>query len=69
MDKLGFLAILAGILMLIGYWLYIMLIEISLPFFIKIAIILIVVGIVFVLFKQLFDRRKEKEEMKDYKDY
>lgn len=68
MGKVGVVAIISGILMLIGYWLYMMLIEISLPLYIRVAIILVVLGIATVIIKQLFDRKGEKEETDAYKD-
>lgn len=68
MSKIGVVAIISGILMLIGAWLYVMLIKISLPMFIRIAIILVVLGVLMVIIKQFFDRKHEKEETDAYKD-
>ena len=69
MAKFGYISILTGILIFIGYVMYQMMIEISLPFILKIALILIVLGIVIVIVKQFVDKKTEKSEMEAYKKY
>lgn len=67
-SRFGFLSIITGILMLIGSWLYYMLIKFELPLYYRIAIMLIVIGAILILIKQVFDRVGEKKESEDYKN-
>lgn len=69
MDKLGFLAIIAGIMIIIGFSVYSVLGSLEVPIIIKLAITLIVLGIVVVIVKQISDRKKEIKENEEYKDY
>lgn len=69
MGRVGFIAMLLGVLMLIGSWLYHMLLTFEIPLYYRIAIILIVSGAIIILIKQLFDRTKEKKENEEYKQY
>lgn len=69
MAKIGYLSIISGILIFVGYVMYQIMIEVSMPFILKIALILIVIGILIVIIKQFVDRSIEKKESDDYKDY
>ncbi|MBN2795974.1 MAG: hypothetical protein JXR88_11250 [Clostridia bacterium] len=68
MGRVGFLSILTGMFMLIGSWLYYMLVKFELPLYYRIAIMLIVAGVIIIIIKQLFDRAKEVKENDSYKD-
>lgn len=68
MGRIGFLSILTGIFMLIGSWLYYMLVKFELPLYYRIAIMLIVAGVIIIIIKQLYDRAKEVKENDSYKD-
>lgn len=69
MDRVGFLAIISGIMIIIGYSVYSILGSLEVPFIIKSAITLIILGIIAVIIKQIADRRKEIKENEEYKDY
>jgi len=69
MAKVGYLSIITGILIFVGYIMYQMMIEVGMPFILKVALILIVLGIIIVIIKQFIDRNIEKKESDDYKNY
>lgn len=69
MDRIGFLSIIAGIMIIIGYSVYSILGSLEVPMIIKLAITLIVLGIIAVIAKQITDRKKEIQENEEYKDY
>lgn len=68
MGRIGFVAIITGILMLIGSWLYFMFVKVDLPLYYRIAIILIVGGIITIITRQIFQRIKEQKELDEYKN-
>lgn len=68
MDKLGVIAILSGILLVVAYVAYELIVSITAPFIIKVAISLILVGLIFVIIKQVQDRMIEKNEHDQFKD-
>ena len=67
MSKVGSYLIVLGSLILLGYISYHLLIA-TMPFILKIAVILIVVGVFLVLYKQIKERQIEKKEQENYKD-
>lgn len=69
MDRFGFLSIIVGIMIIIAYSVYTILGSLEVPFLIKSAITLIVLGVVVVIVKQISDRKKEIKENEEYKDY
>lgn len=69
MSKVGYISIITGILALISYSLYILLVDLEVPLIIKIGILLVVFGSMFILIKQIASRKKEKIEEEKYKDY
>jgi len=69
MAKIGYLSIITGILIFIGYGMYQLMIDLSMPYILKLALILIVLGVIVVIGKQIFDRKAEKSETEDYKKY
>jgi len=69
MAKIGYISILTGILIFVGYAMYQMMIEISMPLILKFAVILIVLGIIVVVIKQFVEKKNEKKESEDYKKY
>lgn len=69
MTKLGYLSIITGLLIFIGYGMYQLMIDLSMPFILKVALIMIVLGVVVIIGKQIVDRRNEKSETDDYKKY
>lgn len=69
MAKLGYSSILTGVLIFISYAMYQMMVEISMPLILKLALILIVLGTIVVLIKQFVDKKNEKKESEDYKKY
>lgn len=68
MGKLGYVSIIVGLLTIVGYVFYQMASEVSMPFIMNLALVLIVFGVVIVLIKQLFDRQNEKKEEEEFKD-
>jgi tetrahydromethanopterin S-methyltransferase subunit E len=69
MAKFGYISILTGILILIGYVMYQLMIDLAMPFLIKLGLILIVLGVVVIIIKQIVGRKAEKEESDEYKKY
>ena len=67
MSKVGSYLIVLGSLILLGYTSYHLLIA-TMPIILKIALILIVVGVFLVLYKQIKERQIEKKEQENYKD-
>lgn len=68
MGKVGVVSILTGIATLIGFFLYAVLSEGEIPWIIKGALMLIFVGVVLVLSKQIIGYQGEKKEKEEYKD-
>lgn len=69
MAKIGYLSIITGILIFIGYGMYQLMVDLSMPYILKLALVLIVLGIIIVIGKQIFDRKAEKSETEDSKKY
>ena len=69
MAKFGYISILTGILILIGYVMYQLMIDLAMPFLIKLGLILIVLGVVVIIIKQIVGRKAEKKEADEYKKY
>ena len=69
MAKFGYISILTGILILIGYVMYQLMIDLAMPLLIKLGLILIVLGVVVIIIKQIVGRKAEKEESDEYKKY
>jgi tetrahydromethanopterin S-methyltransferase subunit E len=69
MAKFGYISILTGILILIGYVMYQLMIDLAMPFLIKLGLILIVLGVVVIIIRQIVGRKAEKEEADEYKKY
>ncbi len=69
MEKLGcsIIAIISFIVIVFSF--YYMVTPIGVPFLMKLAYIGVAIGIVLILIKQLGDKKKEKKEQDDYKDY
>lgn len=69
MDKLGYLSILLGILIIIAYSVYTMISDLSIPIPIKIAVLTIIGGILIIIINLIIRRRKEKIEEDDSSKY
>lgn len=68
MSRMGFIAIILGLIMLIGKYLYLMLLALDLPLYNRLAVLLIFVGCILIVIKQIFQRIHEKKESDAYKD-
>lgn len=69
MSKLGYLSILLGILIIVVYGIYTMLLDLSIPIPIKIALLTIVGGIIIIIINLIIQRRREKIEEDDSSEY
>lgn len=68
MGKIGYISMITGILILIAYGLYQLLVS-DAPIVIKLGLVLIVCGSSIIIFKQINDRSNEKKEEDEYKKY
>jgi len=68
MSKIGYISIVMGFIILVGYGLIQLLISPA-PAIIKLGLVLIVCGIIIIIFKQIDDRSVEKKEEDEYKKY
>lgn len=64
MKNLGVSLLLGGIILLIGFGIYQMLIDIAIPLFVKIAIILLIIGFLIIIFSLIKERINENKEGK-----
>lgn len=69
MKKTGYISIILGILTIIGFSLYLGLSDLEVPIFVKAGISLIVFGVVIILIKQIYNRKEERKEEENYKNY
>ena len=69
MGKLGYISIIFGVLLMIAYSIYIMLIDFAIPIPIKIALSAIIIGVVIIIINLIIERRKEKLEEDDSSKY
>ncbi len=68
-SKMGYYLIIIGILVLIGYGIYNIILDFSIPVTIKIGLSLVIVGVVGIIGSQIFQRRKEEKEKNDSGKY
>ncbi|WP_432665709.1 hypothetical protein R9X47_05400 [Wukongibacter baidiensis] len=69
MGKIGYILILFGILLLIGYGIYVVSFDSSIPMPIKIAFLAIIIGVVIIIINLIFTRRKERMDEDDSSKY
>mgnify|MGYP004236477907 CR=1 FL=1 len=69
MGKLGYIFVLFGVLLMIVYGVYMVIIDFSVPLPIKVALFAIIIGIVIIIVNLIFERRKEIDEEDDSSKY
>lgn len=68
-GKLGYVFILFGILLMMVYGIYMVIIDLSVPLPIKISLFAVVMGIVIIIINLILERRKEIDEEDDSSKY
>ncbi len=69
MKKVGYYLIILGFIILIGYGIYNLIIDYSMPLVIKIPLLLIVLGSIIIIIIQINQRREERKEEDDSSKY